>query len=55
MSGLAAMGGGGPDMGAMMGQARNEDTGDEPAQPRKKKKCGGGLGGMLAGAMGAGC
>jgi hypothetical protein len=45
----------GPDMGAMMGQAGNEDTGDEPAQPRKKKKCGGGLGGMLAGAMGAGC
>lgn len=55
MSGMAAMGGGGPDMGAMMGQAGNEDTGDEPAQPRKKKKCGGGLGGMLAGAMGAGC
>jgi hypothetical protein len=35
----------------------DEGDGDEPAQrpAPKKKKCGGGLGGMLAGAMGAGC
>jgi hypothetical protein len=46
----------GPDMGAMMGGAGEEDS-DEPVQrpAPKKKKCGGGLGGMLAGAMGAGC
>ncbi|QGP80121.1 hypothetical protein GL174_03195 [Sphingobium sp. CAP-1] len=46
----------GPDMGSMMSQA-GEDEGDDSArQPRqKKKKCGGGLGGMLGAAMGAGC
>jgi hypothetical protein len=47
----------GPDMGAMMGEASDDeaDAGDAPAQPKKKKKCGGGLGGMLSGAMGVGC
>jgi hypothetical protein len=47
----------GPDMGAMMGEASDDeaDASDAPAQPKKKKKCGGGLGGMLSGAMGVGC
>ena len=45
----------GPDMGDMMSQAGGADDGDEPATQPKKKKCRGGLGGMLGGAMGVGC
>jgi hypothetical protein len=43
-------------MGSMMSQGSDDSadaSGDNP--PPKKKKCKGGLGGMLAGAMGAGC
>ena len=46
----------GPDMGSMMSQG-SDDSADASGDnsPPKKKKCKGGLGGMLAGAMGAGC
>jgi hypothetical protein len=39
----------GPDMGAMMGGA------DEAEQPKRKKKCKGGLGGLLGAVTGDGC
>ncbi|WP_051184040.1 hypothetical protein [Sphingobium ummariense] len=49
----------GPDMGAMMSQRGGDEDEPEGAQQQrpapKKKKCGSGLGGMLAGAMGSGC
>lgn len=47
----------GPGMSAVMGDASDADEADDSvAQPRqKKKRYGGGLGGMLGGAMGVGC